>query len=176
MAFKCGTRGDNDRICFESRHHSEQVFPIYPGIVPDTEFGKQEIDSPRSPNQTPQTLLLWSNSSFSLGSFFLSFLVGACVIRIGRRRWSFKVKAITSELVEHYCPYVHSLLYYYLLKIWKVFDASWTSFPKLHGNTRMCERRSCDALLQLQWWKCLPRLHPHPEPSPAHHRQTSPPV
>lgn len=120
---KCVTRGDNDYVCFESRHHSEQVFPIYPGIVPDTEFGKQEIDSPRSLNQTPQSLLLWSNSSFSLGLFFLSCLVAVCVIRIGRRKWSFKVKTITSELVEHYCPYVHSLLYYYYytLKIWKVF-------------------------------------------------------
>lgn len=89
-------------VCFESRHHSEQVFPIYPGSVPDSEFGKREKDSLRSLNQTPQTLLSWSNSSFSLGLCFLSCLVAVCVIRIGRSKWSFEVKTITSDSL-YYC-------------------------------------------------------------------------
>lgn len=138
---KCGTRGDNDYVCFESRHHSEQVFPIYPGTVPDTEFGKQEIDSLRSLNQTPQTLLLWSNSSFSLGLFFLSCLVAVCVIRIGRRKWSFKVKTITSELVEHCCPYVHSLLYYCLLHI--DLESFWCFLNVISKAARISHRLQC---------------------------------
>lgn len=45
---KWGTRRNNDHVCFESSHRTGHIFPIYPGMVPDTIFVTLEIDSLRS--------------------------------------------------------------------------------------------------------------------------------
>lgn len=45
---KRGTRQNNDHVCFESSRRTGHVFPIYPGMVPDTIFVTLEIASLRS--------------------------------------------------------------------------------------------------------------------------------